>query len=471
MFKKTFVSLYFTPQGMQVLQLDSKKKVVKVAGSLKLPSGIVSDHKTVNSTLLAAYIKKYWDEQKIKEKFVGIVIPEISTLTKTMSLPKVDIDELGEAVSWQIQDFLPWSFKNTVLDWKIIAQDKKGYQVIVVSMNKEILGSYVDATVLAGLFPIVVETPSLSLSRFSPDNSSVGKLIFYSNFGQSIFVLVKGQKIFGSSVLSTDNQESLISTAGRIINHYKEVDVGEINVGGVGVQRGLIKKFEETFQKEVKLLSCPVSGLTKDQIQNYLIPIFFQLKDPAKPDDEGTVNLLPLKQVKKYENKRLRLQIWSLSLMVTYFIWVSFFASMATYLYVNQQINILRSYQITTSSKNKEGVDAVIQVQKINDLSKKILAINNATVFPQTIINAIYAAKPQSVFIDIYKIDTDKGSIYLEGVSTDRKSLLIFTQKLEENELFSLVQLPISSLEVEQNLDFHLTFNYLPLSSVQKGVN
>jgi len=58
-------------------------------------------------------------------------------------------------------------------------------------------------------------------------------------------------------------------------------------------------------------------------------------------------------------------------------------------------------------------------------------------------------------------VDLDKGSIEVSGISADRSSLIEFKQKLEENENFTEVFVPISSLETESNIAYRISFVFV----------
>jgi type IV pilus assembly protein PilM len=101
---------------------------------------------------LAKIIKGAWKKFGIKEKSVGIILPEFSTLVKSFKLPKLKLSEVNEAVRWQAQEFLPTNLDDNVLDWKIVKKEKDSLEISVVSVYKDILMGFVDSLVLGGLF-------------------------------------------------------------------------------------------------------------------------------------------------------------------------------------------------------------------------------------------------------------------------------------------------------------------------------
>lgn len=461
MLKKSFVSLSFSSHKFQVLQLNSaKNKIVKFA-SIDLPAGQIENFKVKDKAALAATLKNVWTKLGIREKSVGIIIPEFSTFTKLFSLPKLETAELDEAVRWQAQEFLPSEPKDMVVDWKIVKRLKDKYQILVVAMDKEVLKGYVNSAEHAGLYPQVVETPSISLVRIS-DKDSGGKLIVYNNFGEGILIIAEEEKIFASSVVSLTNLDEIARTAKQIIGHYKEVKVEKVMIGGSRIPAELPKRLEKDIGVPVSWIKPNVSGISTENAQEYLVPISLQLKELAEPSDENTVNLLPTDLVKKYEKERIKHQIWGLTLFVTLVVWISFFTTLGFYMFFGQQIENLK--QKNTLSKIPPAQAEVIeQVSKTNALADKVLRITNANIPIEPVFNSIDKARPTGISISRYMVDLETGKIEIIGTSATRQTLIDFKQQLEEVEDFSLVQIPLSSLEVESNFQFRINFSYLPI--------
>lgn len=458
MLKKSFVSIAFSSKKLQVLKLNSsKKKVVKFA-TIDLPQGLIVNHRVQDKIALASILKNLWKKLELKEKSVGIVVPEFSTFIKLLTLPRLVFEELGEAVEWQAHDFLPKKVNEMSMDWKIVQKLEDAYQVLAVAMEREILEGYVDAVGSAGLFPMVVETPSLSLVRVGEKNLP-GRLIVYEYFDETILIVADKNDVVGSSVVASRESGEIVKTAGRIIRHYKNVKVQGILVGGIGLEQSLPKTLNDSLKLPVGKLKASVGGFSETDIQGYLIPISLQFKEPTEPADEHTINLLPQAVVDKYKSKRSQVQVWSLMMIVTFMIWSSFLVVTGTYVYLAQQVGVHKkenSVNLNVISKTEEARN---KIKKVNKSSNMVLKIIGATLHPQTILNDISKAKPGGIVINNYKMELDRGEIAITGIASTRADLLDFKQNLESTEGFSKVSIPISNFEVESNLRFSLGFN------------
>jgi type IV pilus assembly protein PilM len=456
---KSFVSIYFSPSKLQVLKLSGSKKAVGKFGSFDLPKGLVMDYGVGDVRALSEMIKKIFSSLGIREKSVGLVVPEFSSFIKSIKLPKLGQEDLDEAVRWQAQEFLPAAASEMTMDWKMVKESPHEYQILSVAMKKEVLAGFVDAASEAGLLPLVVETPSLSLVRLS-DTATQGRLIIYANFGETVVVVAEGPKILGSSIVNAAEGTDVIQTAQSAIRHYKDVQIEKVLLGGSEATSELMEHLGKSLGKPVEQIKMAVSGLPAQDQQKYLIPYSLQLISTAGPEEETTINLLPSKWVRKYLNKKLKLQILSLIIISSLFIWGSLGVSAFLYFYLASQEKVLSADSAVSSVKLPDELSK--KVEEINKSIKKMETITSASIYPQDVLNPIFASRPVGVTLFEYKIDLETGKVTLIGIASDRASLLTFKENLEKNEDFSLVQIPVSSFEAEADLEFVANFIYLP---------
>jgi len=151
MMNKSFISLSISSQKLQVLQLNSGKDKVQKASTIDLPEGLISNHRVSDKQYLAKILKGVWKKVGLKEKTVGIVIPEFSTFIKQLTLPKLETVELDEAVQWQARDFLPTKVSNMSMDWKVVQRlssnvmDADGIRDIIFLDGAHDLNEYICA--------------------------------------------------------------------------------------------------------------------------------------------------------------------------------------------------------------------------------------------------------------------------------------------------------------------------------------
>jgi hypothetical protein len=467
MFRKSYVSLYFLPGELQIIQLGANKKKVKKYATISLPKGLIENYKVTDKKALTRILKSAWKKIQLKEKSVFVVIPEFSTFVKLFQLDDVEISELHEAVGYRVHEFLPETLKETMMDWEIISKGKNSYQILAVAVNKELLSGYIEAAEDAGLFPLVVEIPSLSLTRIAADDK-VASLVIYLSSEDAVMVILDKDMVLGSSVVQDRDVKDLESTAKRMASHFKDRKITKLLVGGVHIDKRFIENLSKSFGLEVELLSKGVKGLKEEEIQKYLIPISSQLQEPAEPADPFSLNLLPAKLVDTYKKKKLKLQIWTLTLTITLFVSMSFLVTLGVYIFITQQISDFKSQNTAAFQLAKQRTEAISKVKGINQTVNKVEEIMQADTTPQEILNEITRSSTGGINIKEYKIDFDKGIVALSGLSTDRQSLLTFKQNLAENPKVIQLEVPISSFEEEFNLEFEASFVYVKEPSKKK---
>jgi hypothetical protein len=455
--KKTFVSLSFTSTKLQVLQLTSNKKKVVKFGSVDIPQGLVAGSRVTDTAKMSQLIKMACKEKGINEKLAGIVVPEFSTYTRTLNLPYLPYKELDEAVSWKMKEFLPNAGSGMVMDWQILSKTDKMCEVLVVSISEMVLASYVSSVEFAGLLPLVVETPSLSLARLGFVLGET-KMIIYAQGGEVLILFIKGKEILGSTVSVSSDPEGIAKLAYQMSRHYVESPAQKLLLGGMDITQHTLQLLQEKLKLPIEWFKMDILGLSAAQVQEYLIALSLQNKDPAAPADENTINLLPRHWAKKYKDKHNKDQIWFLAVISAFVIVICLMASLGANLIIQDQINKLRNEKLSQNSPT----ELIDQVSKVNKVADNVIKVIAASKNPTEVINSISAAKPAGIVLNTYNLNLEEGYVALSGISADRKSLLEFKNKLGENADFGPIDVPLSSLEQDANINFDFRFDYLP---------
>lgn len=458
MFQKNFVSLVFTQTKLQVVLLNSRKDAVETKAIYDIPQGLIVNHKVEKPQELAHLIVQVWSQLNLAEKSVGIVVPEFATYTKQLTLPQLDNEELTEAIKWQSQDFLPTDAEEMVMDWKIISKNESTVDVLVTAIHKTVLSGFVDAVSLAGLYPLVVETPSLSLARLAKGTDELTQLLIYNSYEETILVIARGDNIYASSVSRNNDVNDIVNTAQRLSQHFQKISLQKILVGGVGVEQNMVNELSSRLNLAVESMQIAMGGLQPNELHEYLIAVSNQLKDPVEPSDETTVNLLPPSWAKHYKDKLQGFEMWTVSLISSFVVWAGFLALIVIYMLLGIQI---QSFQNGDEVSDTTDNELVVQAQSVNDLSSRIIKIQEIITYPDEVINEINQISPIGIDIISYSLDLDKGSIVLNGVASDRNSLFAFKQAIETSNLYANVNLPLTNIANGQNIPFNISFQLI----------
>ncbi len=466
MYKKNFVSISFFDKDIQVAELDSSKKKVLKVGTIPLPDGIIQNSKIINEESLAKVVSSGLKKLDIKEKSIGVVIHELTTFNKLLKIPKLSDKELDEAVRFRFQEFYPETNQEMVLDWKIVGDLGSQYEILAIAVPLDVLKSFIDPLERIGLLPLVVETPSVSILRLC-DKLSV-KLIIYKSFDKTLLTFAEGPKIIATSVVSSDSPDGfIVNTCDQIIKHYSSLSLEKIYIAGVSVSQNFMSLLSATFKKPIEVIKIhDIKNKSESDLQKYMIPFSLALHDPTEPKDTLSINLLPPNWVKKYEDIRSSNEIWTLTLISSVVIWSCFFASVIAFaLLASEQINLQKQKEKTVS--NLLPQDIIAQIQGINSLSEKVTKIKSESDDPNSVVNKINKLKPDDVQVLSYHIDFDGRKVALSGKSASLASLIKFRHDLESDPDFSNVDVPLSSLGSQTNLNFNMSFNYKTSTQTQ----
>jgi hypothetical protein len=264
-------------------------------------------------------------------------------------------------------------------------------------------------------------------------------------------------------LLASSTSQNVNSTASRMLNHFTQTPVYQIQVGGLGLSKDFLKNISDYLKRPVQTLNIAISGLSAEQIQDYLIPLSLQLKDPVEPVDETTVNLLPPSWAKRYKNQKAFKNYWSLSLFGSFVTWGTFLILLAVFIIFNQKLSILKSKisQGPTLEKSKSETT----VNEVNSLSKRVISASENTISPESLINQIASKKPSNIRVQKYDLNMEDGNILVEGIADNRQTLLSFKESLQGIKEIQSVDLPITNLITEGPINFSLR---LATKSAQK---
>ncbi len=472
MYKKNFISVSFFDNSIQIVELDSLKKKISKTALINIPPGIIERSKVLNPEALSKIISDCWAKYKFKEKSVAIVVPEFSTFNKLLKIPKLSIKELDEAVRWKAQEYLPAKNDDVVLDWKIVHESSTEYEILTVAIPHSNLVSFIDPLDKAGLYPLEVETPSLSLVRIS-GNDNLRKLIIYTGTQEIILTLAQGEKIIASSIVSTNlSVDLLINTCKQMVAHYASEKLDKIYFGSLNNNLELKNKLSTAFGYQLEDLRFADSQLeikTSDKDQ-YLLPLSLQLTNPKEPSDEYSINLLPPKWVKKYDDKKRFKQFSTLTVISSLVIWTCFFASLIVY---GLLANELARTKSESSKIQANAIPANLQqeILNINNISSKVIKIANLSISPQKIINEINNAKLPEITITQYHLDLEGMEISIAGKAANPSALVKFKHELEKNTDFTQVSLPLSDLQPQSNIDFNIGMYYKKIKPNSGKIN
>jgi type IV pilus assembly protein PilM len=140
-------------------------------GKYPLEKGLIEKGQIQKEDALAQSIKKAINKvsgSKVSASHVVTSLPEEQAFLKIIQLPKMSHEEALHAVSFEAENHVPYSVDTVYLDFQIVPNVDNSLDhldVLLASLPRTTVDSYVSVLEKAGLVPKVLEIESLALSR------------------------------------------------------------------------------------------------------------------------------------------------------------------------------------------------------------------------------------------------------------------------------------------------------------------
>ena|SRR6185295_9724789 len=170
-------------------------------------------------------------------------------------------------------------------------------------------------------------------------------------------------------------------------------------------------------------------------------------------------NLIPdsLKEkvISEYKLRRLTLVIIFLMFIQISFIILIFPSWVASY-YKEQEI----MSQVNELNQLQSSKDSNSLVSIIRSTNAKLNILNTVLAYPAVLplLNTVLDSKPSTVYINKFSYTSNSlfATINVGGISATREGLVAFVKNLQKTNMFKTVNLPVSNLAKDKNIDFSL---------------
>jgi len=167
--KKTdFIGLDIGSTAIRLVQLRPGAKPSLMAyGSVPVEGNITISDATADQDKVAAVIKQLLVDNKITAKDVVVGLPSSKVFATVIRTPNIDRKQLGKAIMYQAEQYVPMAINQVKLDWAIVDQtpDGKNLDVLLVAAPNTIVNKYVAMVEKAGLEALALEANAIAATR------------------------------------------------------------------------------------------------------------------------------------------------------------------------------------------------------------------------------------------------------------------------------------------------------------------
>lgn len=158
------------------LKKGGQKPYLVTYGSLPLPPNLAQSDATVGVGQLAASVKQLAEEANVSTKNVVAGLPTAKVFATVITMPKISDDELGKAIEFQAEQYIPMAVDQVKLDYTVVGQsaDGKQIEVLLVACPNSVAARYVDILRQAGLDLVALELNATAVTRslLAPDETA-----------------------------------------------------------------------------------------------------------------------------------------------------------------------------------------------------------------------------------------------------------------------------------------------------------
>ncbi|MDP2837997.1 MAG: type IV pilus assembly protein PilM [Candidatus Moranbacteria bacterium] len=145
---------------------------VESFGSVPLAFGNVVDGEIINAEAVKSAVMSLLEKvgpKKIRTRQVICSLPETKAFLRIITLPKMEAEEVKEAIKWEIEANIPLTLDQVYYDWQILdinlTQEKAKMNVLVVAVARSVVDQFATVLESAGLEVVGLETESIAQAR------------------------------------------------------------------------------------------------------------------------------------------------------------------------------------------------------------------------------------------------------------------------------------------------------------------
>ena len=145
------------------------KAVLVRAAQVPLPPGAVENGEVRRPELVGEALRELWTRGRFKAKQVQLGVGNQRVVVREIALPWLPEKELRSSLSFQVQEFIPMSVDEAVLDYdpigEIQQEGRRLLRILLVAAQRGMIGTLVSAVQAARLEPIGIDLTPFALVR------------------------------------------------------------------------------------------------------------------------------------------------------------------------------------------------------------------------------------------------------------------------------------------------------------------
>ena len=253
------------------------------AGEAPLPEGCMQDGAASEPTAVSEAVSQLLDSIRVRRARIAAALSGHAVIVKRLSLPSMSEAELGEAIPWEAEQYIPFDLADVQLDYQVVNGGDaaaSGLDVLLVAAKKDRIDDRAGVIAQTGRRPVVLDVEAFALANayqmnYPERSDALSALIHVGRHVTVVCLLERGETIFTRdiSIGGQVHLDALVRTFGplgvdeisakRILHGLYPADVNPDEVAGVlrEASSQLVLEIRKTI--DFYRATAPVERLTR----------------------------------------------------------------------------------------------------------------------------------------------------------------------------------------------------------------
>ena len=246
--------------SLKVLQADTsgKKQIITGYGAAAFTAGSVVDGVIVNPEAIAKATHELFEKHLIGDittKRAVMSIPAARCYTRNVHLPKLSAKELRDAITLEIEQYVPVASSELYVDYSPIRETEDEVELLVVAVPQKIVDSYLSLAKILDLEIVGIQTSiaaggRLFLQAESTDTPTV--LIDFGSLSSDLTIYDKGLIVTSTVTGGGDSFTNVIASTLNVTDQEAHIIKTKYGLGVSKKQREITEGLTPTLQQMTK---------------------------------------------------------------------------------------------------------------------------------------------------------------------------------------------------------------------------
>ena len=459
--KRKFFGLSLGRTVIRGVETDETGQIALLS-EVPIPEGTFQEGVLQNKDSFSAALNNLLARGNFTTPYVAVCFPEVYAYSRELVLPQIPKSDLAEAVSWRVKNLFPFPPEEIYTDFKLLGQKDSEYKISVVAARRQVIDPLVAILQSVGLKPISFEPGSSIISNLlnlRPDQCAlvidINRTITY------ITLVAENKSVFTTIVNFTppDTAQTYLKNIQQalteISSYYQKKGVLKNNATTIITGELARDDWARAIASQVPY---PTQILKLAPNPAFNKAYAAAVSKIAPPDDENTINILPLDLQSAYNNERRSLFYNSLLTQLGLILFILNIISLSVFITIKLESGKFERKTETLSQFIDSQTSKHRQLLQLNTNAKNIVNLAPLRTTPKNYIASLASLIPPGISVSKWDFDDAKQLFSITGVAQDRSDLLKLKNSLENEGSFAKVTLPLESLESSTNTKFTLSF-------------